>query len=102
MKKARERGFLLISAIILIVIGGLLAATVAYIAIINSRSMGTQLDSARLLSCGIRPSTCLYEIFENDKACADLTGLAALTNVSLGDGQFNVTSTLIVPVQQPL
>src|SRR3989338_2918180 len=98
MLRKAQQGFLLISAVIIIVVVGLLAATVSYVVITNSRSMANQLDAMRayyIAESGLERA--IYARQLEYVACNAVKGHPLLTNIPFGAGVFTATATSFVP-----
>lgn len=103
MLRKAQQGFLLISAVIIIVVVGLLAATVSYVVITNSRSMANQLDAMRahyIAESGLERA--IYAVISSEITCSAVTGHASLTNISFGEGAFTAMATLNNPTAATL
>ncbi|HCU05671.1 MAG: hypothetical protein A2X77_05100 [Gammaproteobacteria bacterium GWE2_42_36] len=86
------RGNLMIAAVILIVIVGFLATTVATMAIVGLTSASRQMDSAKafyIAKGGLERG--IYAVTSQALPCSSVTGNVNLTNISFGGGQFTVT-----------
>lgn len=95
----KQRGFLLISATILIVvIVGMLGGLIAYFALTSSYSVLNQQRMNRahyIAESGLRTS--LYAMLKNDVDCNDLSAQPELDNVAFGNGKFDVTASEYFP-----
>ena len=92
------RGNLMIAAVILIVIVGFLATTVATMAIVGLTSASRQIDSSKsfyIAKGGLERG--IYAVAFQNLPCTSVTGNANLTNISFGDGQFTVTGVNYAP-----
>ncbi len=97
-QRARQQGFLLIAAVVLIVVGAVLATVIAFLYATSGQSGVDHLRSAQALFIsetgqerGVR--TLLAPPLGERIACASITGDASLTNVSYGKGEYTVTET---------
>jgi len=89
-----QHGSLLVGAIVLIVIIGLLAATVVRLTVVSSMMTSDQLDSAKafyIAQSGLEAAA--YRMIHDDLSCSAVTGDAALTNISFGGGALTVIGT---------
>ncbi len=94
---ARQQGFLLIAAVVLIVVGAVLATVIAFLYATSGQSGVDHLRSAQALFVSEtgqeRGVQALLAPDLNRAACASITGDASLTNVSYGKGEYTVTET---------
>lgn len=102
----KQQGYLLISAIALIVVVAFLAASVSYIAVTHTEATINQIDSEQafyIAEAGLARAK--FKLFTTDPTqridCDAVSGDAALTNVSFGGGQFTVTSSISQPSPPP-
>jgi hypothetical protein len=94
---AKQAGFLLIAAVVLIVVGAVLAASIAFLAVSGGQSAVVHLGSKQALFVagsglerGIR-ALLASELGERLR-CGTVTGNVNLTNVAFADGLFTVTA----------
>ncbi len=107
LKYRQQKGFLLLSAIIIIVAVSFMAATAAYIFTTNARANAEQqltTDAFYIAQSGLHVGMNRY--MGNDAsqqlACSAITGTPALTNTSFGMGEFTVTATQFSPASTTL
>ncbi len=103
MNAKNENGFLLISAIILIVIVAFLAVTVGYISTTGSRSSADRIDSANafyIAQAGLQRAA--YGLVSGGIACTGIAGHGDYTNATFSNGQFTVTATEFQPTSTTL
>ena len=93
---ATQRGFLLITAVVLIVTVGLLAAVITFLTTGNVLTSASHANSAKALFIaesglerGIRAQ--LSPVLAERVGCAAVTGDVNLTNIALGEGRFTLT-----------
>jgi hypothetical protein len=101
-----QRGALLISAIVLIVIVAFLASFVSYMTTTNKESTINQIDSEQafyIAQAGMARAK--YKLitsnFSDKIGCDQITGDSDLTNIAFGNGQFTVTGTELSPSTIP-
>ncbi len=97
-QRAQQQGFLLIAAVVLIVVGAVLATVIAFLYATSGQSGVDHLRSAQALFIaesgherGVR--ALLAPPLGERIACSDITGDASLTNVAYGKGEYTVTET---------
>ncbi len=93
---ATQRGFLLITAVVLIVTVGLLAAVITFLTTGNVLTSASHANSAKALFIaesglerGIRAQ--LSPVLAERVACTAVTGDVNLTSIALGEGRFTLT-----------
>src|SRR3989344_3652762 len=93
---ATQRGFLLITAVVLIVTVGLLAAVITFLTTGNVLTSASHANSAKALFIaesglerGIRAQ--LSPVLAERVGCTAVTGDVNLTNIALGEGRFTLT-----------
>jgi len=99
----KQKGSLLVGAIMLIVVVGLVAATVVRLAVVESTTTTDQLDSAKafyIAQAGLERAA--YYVLYHGTACSNITGDLNLTNISFGEGAFTVTGTSYNPTPTTL
>ncbi len=98
----KQSGFLLLSAVILIIAIAFIAATAAYVFVVNSRSSADQqLTTKALYVAEAGMQVALTRVVGTDVSqriqCSQVTGHVDLTDVSFGPGQFTVIATAVTP-----
>lgn len=102
-KFSKQRGFLLISTTVLIVvIVGILGGLIAYFALTSSYSMLNQkrMNQAHYIAeSGLRAAIYhLMAVIQSENiTCENITSSAALTDISFGGGQYTVTAIKYFP-----
>jgi type II secretory pathway pseudopilin PulG len=103
MSVKKQNGFLLISAVILVVVVGFLAVTVAYISTSGSRAVADQVDSANafyVAQAGLQRAA--YQLSSGGTTCPAINSHADFTDTAFGNGQFTVTATEYQPTSTTL
>ncbi len=93
----RQRGFLLVTAVVLIVVVALILCVVVYLSAADTRSSGKFLAAKQALfiaGSGLERGTrfLVSPVLAERLACAAVTGNANLTSVAFAQGQFTVTA----------
>src|SRR3989338_2251040 len=93
-----QQGFLLISTIVLLVVGGLLAGSIAHVFLLQARSGVNQIETTNALyiaDAGVQRAT--HELLSRDAllgiTCEGINNNVNFTNVAFGDGEFTVQGT---------
>lgn len=105
--KIRQKGFLLLSAVIIIIAIAFIAATATYVFTVNARtSANEQLTTQAFFVAQSGLEVGVNRYIGNDATqrlvCSAITGDVSLTNTAFGTGEFTVTATSFAPTPTAL
>lgn len=93
-----KNGYLLIGAVVLVLVFGLVATSITYIAITESHTAANRLEGQRafnIAQAGLHKG--LYGVINRVTTCSAITGNPDFTDIIFAGGDFSVTGTLYNP-----